>query len=508
VTLFRVALTVGLLTTLSRLTGFARDMLMASMLGAGVAADAFFVSFKLANCLRRLFAEGAFAAAFVPLFARTLADEGEPAARRFARQAAGLLLAILLPTLLLAELLMPWLVRGLASGFHPAEERFTLAVDLSRITFPYLVLVSLAALAGAVLNGVGRFAAAAAAPVLLNLVLIGALGISAWLDLAPVWALAWGVVIAGLLQLAWLAASCAASGFPLWPGRIVLDTRLRGFLRLLLPGIGGAGIGQIMVLVNSWFASHLPPGAVAHLFYADRLVQLPIGLIGVAFGTALVPALSRAVRAGEAAQTRHLLGRSLALALLLTLPATFGLMLLAEPIIDVLFERGAFTSDSMLATSAALQAMALGLPAAIMARVVCPAFYAREDTTTPVRIAGLALVADILLILLLIGPLREAGIALAGSLAAWLNAGLLVLALVRRGQLVIDGRLPVDLARAVTASLAMLGGLLLLRSRLPPLSEPAELAALVTAGALVFLLVAGVLGSFRGWRDLEADPAT
>ncbi len=215
----RAAFTVGSLTLLSRLTGFARDMLIAAALGAGPVADAFFVSFKLANCLRRLFAEGAFGAGFVPLFTRALADEGHAAAARFARDAASVMLAILLPVLLLAELFMPALVRVLATGFDPGGERYALAVDLSRVTFPYLACVSLAALAGSVLNGIGRFAAAAAAPVLLNLTLIGALLLAAGTALTPVWALAWGVAAAGLLQLLWLLVSTARLGYPLRPGK-------------------------------------------------------------------------------------------------------------------------------------------------------------------------------------------------------------------------------------------------------------------------------------------------
>lgn len=502
----RAALTVGSLTLLSRLTGFARDMLMAAALGAGPVADAFFVSFKLANCLRRLFAEGAFGAGFVPLFTRTLADEGPPAAARFARAAAGLMLAVLLPMLLLAELLMPALVRVLATGFEPGGERYALAVDLSRVTFPYLALVSLAALAGSVLNGLGRFAAAAAAPVLLNLILIGALLLAAGTELTAVWALAWGVSAAGLLQLLWLLASSARHGFPLWPAMPGRDPRLRRLVGLLLPGIGGAGLGQIMVLVNSWFASHLPPGAVAHLFYADRLVQLPIGLIGVALGTALLPALSGAARAGDRAGERQVLQQALAAALLLTLPAAAGLLVLAEPIIRVLFERGAFSAEATRATAAALQAMAIGLPPAIASRILAPAYFAREDTRTPVRMAGAGLAANIALILVLIAPLAEAGIALAGSLAAWLHAGLLAAGLVRAGRLGIRGPLARDFGRAAAATAAMVLLLLGLGPFLAGLHEALALALCVAAGGLGFLLAAAMLGALRGWRLTSGLP--
>src|SRR3954447_10298307 len=259
----------------SRVTGFARDMLIAAALGPGPAADAFFVSLKLANLFRRLFAEGAFGSGFVPLFGRALAEGGRPAAARFAANAAGLLLAALVPTVLVAELGMPWIVRVIATGFDPSGERYALAVALSRITFPYLALISLTALVGAVLNGLGRFAAAAAAPVLANLVLIGAAGLAAVLGLAPAPALAWGgtaarpppppalpwgVTAPGCLQLLALWLAAAKLGYPLVPGRIVLDARLRRFLVLLLPGLGGAGLGQLVVLLDAWVASHPPAG--------------------------------------------------------------------------------------------------------------------------------------------------------------------------------------------------------------------------------------------------------
>jgi putative peptidoglycan lipid II flippase len=257
------------------------------------------------------------------------------------------------------------------------------------------------------------------------------LGAAGALGFKAVWALAWGVAAAGLLQLAWLLVATARLGFPLLPpGRARrADPRLRRLLALTLPGMGGAGLGQVMLLVNSWSASHLPTGAVAHLFYADRLVQLPLGLVGVALGTALLPALSRAARAGDASGAEALLARSLGTALLLALPAAAGLLLLAEPIIAVLYERGAFDPAATAATAATLRAMAAGLPAAVLAQVLAPAHFAQEDTRTPVRAAAWSLLLNLALIPLLIGPLAEAGIALAGSIAVWAYAGLLAITL-------------------------------------------------------------------------------
>ena len=296
----------------------------------------------------------------------------------------------------------------------------------------------------------------------------------------------------------WLAA--AKLGYPLVPWPVVLDARLRRFLVLLLPGLGGAGLGQLVVLLNAWFASHLPAGAVSHLFYADRLVQLPIGLVGAALGTALLPALSTAVRAGDRGEAERQLAKALHAGFLLTLPAAAGLLLLAGPIIRVLFERGAFGPEAALATAGALRAMAVGLPAAIAMRVLAPAFFAREDTATPVRAAMLSLAAQAGLTLLLIGRYAETGIALAGSLAGCLNVALLALALHRRGQLPAGQGLALDAARTLAATLAMLLALAALRPALAGLPETAALALSVAAGGLSFLLVAAGTGALRGWR--------
>lgn len=507
-TVLRAALTVGSLTAVSRLTGFARDVMIAAALGAGPAADAFFVSFKLAHCLRRLFAEGAFGAGFVPLFNRVAAEDGDDGARRLARGVASVVLGVLLPLVLLAELAMPWLVRVIATGFEPGGPRYALAVELSRVTFPYLACLTFAALAGAVLNARGRFAAAAATPVLLNLTLIAALALAAASGFPAVWALAWGLAAGGLLQLAWLLAATARLGFPLLPGPVRrADPRLRRLLALTLPGLGGAGLGQVMLLVNSWAASHLPTGAVSHLFYADRLVQLPLGLVGVALGTALLPALSGAARAGDAAAAGDLLARSTATALLLALPAAAGLVVLAEPIIAVLFERGAFGPEATAATAATLRALALGLPAAVLAQVLAPAHFAHEDTRTPVRAAAWSLLLNLALIPVLIGPLAEVGIALAGSIAAWAYAGLLAVTLRRAGRMAASPEPRRGLGRALAATAAMVALILALRPSLAGLPEPAALALLVGGGGLAYLLAAAALGALRDLRPPQVGRA-
>ena len=462
----RAAATVGGFTGLSRLAGFVRDVLIAAALGAGPAADAFFVSFKLANFLRRLFVEGAFNAAFVPRFSRILHEAGRHPARHFAEAALAFMATFTLVLLLLAELLMPWLVRLIATGFAPGGERYALAVELSRITFPYLVLISLAAVISGMLNGLGRFAAPAFAPVLLNVCLIGALLLAQALGSSAVHGLAWGVAGAGLVQLLWVAADAARAGYALRPVRPRLSPDIRALLRLLLPGAAGAGVMQLNLLVNSWFASYLATGSIAYLFYADRLVQLPLGLVGVALGTAVLPLLSRET-ARSPDYANEVVNRALELGLLLSLPAALGLALLAGPIVEVLFERGAFDRQASEATAAALAAMAFGLPAQVVVRVLAPAFFAREDTGTPMRIAALALLVNPILILVLIGPLAHAGIALATTLSGVLNAGLLTAVLCRRSWLRPDHDLRRRLPRILAGSAAMVGVLLTLPRRLP-----------------------------------------
>ncbi len=500
----RNAFTVGTLTLLSRVLGFVRDATMAAVVGAGAAADAFFVAFKLANLLRRLFAEGAFAAGFVPLFTHTLAGEGRDAARRFAEEAAAVLACALMAVVVAAELAMPWLVRLLATGFDPAGPRYALAVELSRITFPYLAFVSLGALAAAVLNGLGRFAAAAAAPVVLNLVLIAALAAAAWLDLVPVYPLAWGVFAAGLLQLALLAVALHRAGFLLRPRPPRLGPRIRRLFALVLPGAVGAGVYQLNLVVDTWFASHLAPGAVSWLFYADRLVQLPLGAVAVALGTALLPELSRQLRHGREAAAREAFNRALETCLLLALPAAVALVVVGRPIVAGLFERGAFDAADTAATAAALAAFALGLPAYMAIKVLAPGHFAREDTRTPVAVASLCLLANVVLVALLVGPLGHVGIALATALSNWLNALLLARLLWRRGHLRPDRRLARRTLRILLAT-AMMAAVLAGLDRLAfPADAVLRVVLLVTAGLATYAVAATALGAVRpaevrGW---------
>lgn len=453
--LLRSIATVGGFTLLSRVTGFVRDILIAGFLGAGLVSDAFFVAFKFPNLFRRLFAEGAFAAAFVPLFAATLEKEGREEAKRFAERTFALLGLVLALLTAVMMIIMPWAMIVFAPGFGDIPGKRELAAELARITFPYLLFISLCSLLSGILNGLGKFAAAAATPVILNLTLMVALlGLTAFVE-TPGHALAWGVAAAGLLQFAWLMVSARRTGMMPRLRRPRLSPRIRLLLRRIVPVAFGAGIYQVNLLVDTMLASLVSQGAVSFLYYADRVNQLPLGVIGVAVATALLPLLSRQIAAQDDQGAADSQNRAIEFALLLTLPAMAGLILLAEPIITVLFQRGAFSAADAEATAGALAAFAVGLPAYVLIKVLSPGFFAREDTRTPVRVAALALVVNIVLNVILMQVLAHVGIALATALSSCLNASLLLIILIRRGHFVWDVRLKGRLPRIGAATLLM-----------------------------------------------------
>ncbi len=491
------AATVGSVTMISRVLGFIRDVMMANILGAGPIADAFVVAFKLPNFLRRLFAEGAFNAGFVPLFARTLEGEGKGRARDFAAQAQSVLVAVLIPLVIVVIIAMPWIMRVVTPGFEVGGQRYEAAVDLARITFCYILFISLVALYGGILNSVGRFAAPAAAPIILNICMIGGLTLSYfWLDI-PAKALAWAVAVAGLGQFLWVLAAANREGMALRLQRPRFSPEVKRLFALILPGVLGAGVAQINLLADVFFASFLGEGAVSYLYYADRIAQLPLGVIGVAVGTALLPLMSQQLRAGEAKAAQHSQNRGIELALLLTIPAAIGIAILSLPIVTVLFEGGAFKASDSPPTSAALSVFALGLPAYVLIKVLAPGFFAREDTKTPVKIAIVCLIANVLFVLAMIGPLQHVGIALATVLSSWLNACLLGYLLHRRGLFRLDDRLIRRMPRIVLAGLVMALIVWLAMGYVDPLMpKAAALALVIGLGTLAFFAAASLLRAF------------
>jgi putative peptidoglycan lipid II flippase len=505
--LLRSVATVGSYTLVSRVFGFLRDILTASLLGAGPVADAFFVALRLPNLFRSLFAEGAFSAAFVPLFAGTMAEAGKEEARAFAEDVLAVLLTVLLAFVLVCEIFMPVVMSAIAPGFSDDPGKFRLAVELARINFPYLLFIALVALQGGVLNSLDYFAAPAATPILLNLFLIAVLLLSKRFGWHDGHALAWAVCAAGFAQFLWLMFSCGRAGVALRLPVPRLTPGVRRTLAIMAPGAFGAGVTQLNLLIATMLASFLAGGSVSFLYYADRLNQLPLGVVGIAVGTAILPPLSRHLRQGDLGAAIATQNRGLELALLLTLPAAMALAALAVPILAVLFQRGAFGPADTVATAKALAAYAAGLPAFVLVKVLAPAFFARHDTRTPVKLAVVAIIVNLSLTLMLMGPLAHVGIALATSAAGWVNAlGLLVL-LVRRGHFALDRRARRNLPRIAVAALAMGGALrLLLLAAAPALAATAALriatlTGLVATGLAVFVLAALALG-VADWRDL------
>jgi putative peptidoglycan lipid II flippase len=495
--------TVGGLTMLSRVTGFARDILTAAILGAGPVADAFFVALKLPNFFRRLFAEGAFTVSFVPMFSAELQRNGRRAAQDFAEEALAVMVTVLLPFVSAMVAAMPWLMHALAPGFGDEPEKFALAVDFARMTFPYLLLVSLVALLGGVLNSLDRFGPFAAAPIAFNLTLIAALLVAREAGMPAGLIMSQAVTVAGIVQLVWLAASCRAAGIGLRLRLPRLTPDVKKLMVLMVPGAIGTGVMQINLFINIVLASLLPSGAVSFLYYADRLNQLPLGVIGIAIGTALLPVLSRHVAASNHDAVRHFLSRALEFSLMLGLPAAVALLIAAQPIIHVLFERGAFGPHETAATAQALAAYAIGIPAFVIVKVLSAAFFARQDTGTPVRVAIAVTLTNAGLGLALIEPLGHVGIALATGITAWMNAVLLGWLLHRRGNFQIDDRLCRRAPRLAAAGLVMGLALQGTASALAPwLDGPmvvrtTALAALVGIGAAVYFAVAHGIGGVR-----------
>jgi putative peptidoglycan lipid II flippase len=431
--LLKALATVSSMTLLSRVLGFVRDAVIARVFGAGLVTDAFFVAFKIPNLLRRLFAEGAFSQAFVPILAEYKNRRGEADTRALVDHVATVLTLALVVVTVLGVLAAPVIVAISAPGFTASPEKFALTVDLLRIVFPYILFIALTAGAGGILNTWSRFAVPAFTPVLLNLSFIGfALFAAPWFD-PPVKALAWAVFVGGLLQLAFQLPFLMRIGMLPRLRLNFRDEGVRRVLRQMAPALFGVSVGQISLLINTIFASFLITGSVTWLYFADRLMEFPTGMLGVALGTILLPSLARSHAEKTPQAYSELLDWGLRLTLLLAVPAAAALALLAAPLVTTLFHYGAFTATDVINTRHAVIAYSVGLVGLIAVKVLAPGFYARQDIRTPVKIAVITLVFTQLLNLLLIWDLRHAGLALSISLGACLNATLLLRGLRRRG---------------------------------------------------------------------------
>lgn len=510
--LLRSSLIVGSNTLLSRVLGFARDVLMARALGTIGVAEAFVVALRFPNLFRRLAAEGAFAAAFVPVYAKKLEHEGNEAALRFAGNTLAWLMLILIALTILAEIFMPAIVTVIAPGFREKPALFAATVLFTRLTMPYLLCMAIVATLSGVLNSSYKFAMAAATPALLNVVMIlGLLLAVPWFE-TPGHMLSWAVGVAGIVQYLWLGFACWKAGL-----RIALPvphfTRAtKRLLKLMVPGLIGGGMTQINLVVGTIIASFIP-GAVTVLYYADRVYEFPLSMIGIAIGTALLPELARKLQT-DAAAAVAVQNRAVELSLFLALPAAAALVVIAEPICVVMFQYGRFTPADAADTAAALAIFAAGLPAYVLIKVLAPGYYAREDTRTPVKFAVASMIANTVLAVLLVWPplgfasLGFIGIAIATSVAAWVNAILLGAGLRRRGHWHTDRRLVRRTPRVILASALMAAALVPLADHLAPVLRGAvagrvgAMAALVLGGmtlyaALVLLFRAESIGELR-----------
>ncbi len=492
------AATIGSMTLLSRFTGFLRDIVIAALLGAGPLMDIFVVAFRLPNLFRHLFAEGAFNAAFVPLFARQLEKKGKNEALILAAEIFSCLLTLVLIATGLAIIFMPSLIDLIAYGFRDNPEQFELAVYYGRITFPYLFCMTLMAFFTALLNAQHRFRAAAFAPVLLNIVLIIALLLAVFVQGLPLPYLIWGTVIAGIAQAGFVMIAAYRAGLWMKLIRPRITPHVKRVFALAIPGIMASGIMQINLLIGTSIATR-QEGAAAWLYYADRLYQLPLGVIGAALGVALLPDLSRRLQAGDYEGARESQNNAIWAGLWLTLPAMAGLFILAEPIVSLLFERGAFTAQDVSATALAIRGYMLGLPAFVLIFCVQPAFFARENTKSPFIYSSCGILLNIILSLSFFPQYGHVAIAVATSLGVWLGLGLMILHLYRHNIWFISKDLFYKIALQIFATLIMAG---LLYSYIYAYAVPTAfmsklgiVAFLICSGAAIYFLILKLCGT-------------
>lgn len=498
--LLRSSAVVSVMTLLSRVLGMARDMVVANYFGSGAAADAFFIAFKIPNFLRRLFAEGAFAQAFVPVLSEYRTRKTQLEVKLLVDRTAGMLGLILTGITALGVLGSPYLVMLFAPGFHGEPEKLQLAGELLRITFPYLMLISLTAFTSGVLNTYGRFAVPGFTPVLLNVsMILSAVFMTPYFD-QPIMALAWGVLIAGFAQLAFQLPFVARLGLLPRPRLKAGDEGVRRIMLLMVPALFGVSVSQINLLLDTVLASFLQTGSVSWLYYADRLSELPLGAFGIAIGTVILPSLSRQHASDDPQAFSNTLNWALRMVLLVGVPAALALGILAEPLIASLFYYGAMTEEAVRQSARALEAYSLGVLAFMLIKVLAPGFFARQDLKTPVRVAIICMVANMVMNLILIWPLKHVGLALATSLSSMLNAGMLFWGLYRIGVFRLAPGWGVFLMRLSGGCAAMVAAVVWLNV---PSTEwfawgwqqrAAQVALLVVAGGVAFVAGLVLLG--------------
>jgi putative peptidoglycan lipid II flippase len=496
--------TVGGYTLLSRLTGLARDIMLAAILGAGPIADAFLVAWRLPNNFRSIFAEGAFNTAFIPAYAHVHGEGGETSAKLFADRIFTLLFGSQLVLLVLAWAFMPQALRILAPGFTDDAEQRKLAIELTRITFPYLLLITMVTLYGGILNVMQRFASAAAASIFLNLSMMATLALVAFFPTAG-HAAAWGILISGFLQYFLLAGDLARHGTLPRFAMPRLDPDIRAFFRAIGPATLGSMGTQIAVFADTIIATFLPAGALAALYYAERLYQLPIGVIGIAVGTVLLPEMSRRITAGDIDGAASSQRRAFELTLLSTVPFVAAFLAVPDVIVRAVFARGAYTKADAAAAAVTLAAYAIGLIPFVTIRSAVATFYARKDTATPVKASLTGLSVNVALKVALMGTLAQVGLALATAVGAWINLLLVLFFAVRRGYLTFDRALTQSLLKFAASGLILAASLwatshyaAVLFAPMQMLRDELTLVLLMTVGLFVYAFCILVLFG-RGW---------
>lgn len=506
--LFKSVATFGGLTLVSRITGFLRDMVLANFLGAGAVADAFVVAFKLPNLFRSLFAEGAFTSAFVPLFSQKLVADGKKKSLFFAAQAISLLILIVGLFVILFEILMPYVVEVLAPGFVNDEEKISLAVDLCRITFPFLLLISIVSFQGGILNSFEKFAAPATAPIILNLTMItSAFVITPFLP-SSAHAIACGITLAGVLEILWLRYFLHKLDVrvPLYLhfNKIAKNPEIKTLFKRIAPGVVGAGIYQINMAVDTILVSLVGTGAISWLYYANRLQQLPLGVVGAAISVALLPILSKALKAGDIVQARATQDKAVEYGALLSFPAMIILIVMAQPIVSLLFEHGKFLQSDSEKTALAVIAYSIGLPCYVMTKALMPNFFARGDTVTPVKYSAVVFAVNLIFNLLLMRWFGHVGIAMATTIAAFVSLGQYIRGLYKRDYWKFSRALIIKLMKIAMVSV-LTGALLFgelhgLNYGFPQIISGSKiwllfiLGAMFASAAVFFLLLAKISG--------------
>jgi len=492
---------VGLATMLSRIFGFIRDMVVAAFFGAGVATDAFFVAFRIPNLLRRLLGEGSLTVAFIPVFTEYLTRRSREEALELANTVFTVLSIILVIVSLAGVVLSPLIVWVMAPGFAALPRQFELAVFLTRMMFPYIFFISLVALCMGILNSLRHFAAPALSPVILNLcMIVAALSLRRFFD-EPITALAIGVMAGGVLQLAMQWPFLIKMGVRLKPNVHFRHPGLRQMGRLLIPTLIGSAVYQLNILVGTILASLLPKGSVSYLYYADRVVELPLGVFAIAIGTATLPSLSEQASRGSFEELKRTLSFSLRLILFITIPATVALIMLRVPILSVLFQRGAFTASSSILTAQALFYYALGLWAFSVIRVIDAAFFALQDRKSPLKAAFVALLVNVVLSVLLMFPLKHGGLALATSLASAVNVFMLSVILWKKIGAFLDRAFCRSLVHVLISSAVMAGAIYLVgffitwNVQAPLQARCLYLAVCVSSGLTVFFSASLLTGN-------------